>query len=774
MNELGYHTIDCCILDEDENPVPNAQVVVLGIKCRPRSSGDDGSVSLIVAPPRFRRRVVLYATTTSRIGVKSLRLDSSQNKTDAGSINVIPLRREVFFTFFLIQIVRLLHSIRYHLRYVVPVLLLLVYLCVEFSILTPVPLEEYVSSKNLHLIRKSLNTDFSTDSFPVQIRPGQTVRLLAKTRVKDVTSPLVIPESSRLVISPGITLRFSQDSGITSHGSLLAKGTDSEKIVFTGMDPGKGWKHIAIVRAHEQAHVFRHCVFEHGRGSRYYTPESGSARSEADFQRIESEFRPDENHYAIGGAMLIYDSAAVVCEDCTFANNAAAAGGAIYVRKDSTLRIKRCAFENNVAVNEEKINAPGGAVYVHSSHLLVLVDSRFENNRATSKWSCGGAIYVGFLSDASIQNASFVRNAASHAGGAVYCLNQKLAFRNSVEKSVIFASSRFYANLAGSASAVFIDQGVTATIVDSDFVSNVSGYRQGPFDATGEPTTWMGGSVIVHSTSSDNPATLSIDEESYRNQANGVVPPKEIAGNDVFWRDIQERKNVSANLDDRKDIITESPLHILFSPMDDKQDPCNPCFESVGAARSIDTIVLHHVSAINWYAPDLQDKYSSQIQAVESKIRVTRDNLEMHKYDWELCKAIFLAYGVASHYLIARDGKVIQLVEDNDIAYHAGRSKMPGDGAREGVNTFSIGIELISSHPDDDPAVESNPSEAYTAAQYQALDTLLGILCRKHDIKKIVGHDEIAPGRKKDPGPLFDWKRVRNRDMLPLAKFTAL
>jgi AmpD protein len=302
----------------------------------------------------------------------------------------------------------------------------------------------------------------------------------------------------------------------------------------------------------------------------------------------------------------------------------------------------------------------------------------------------------------------------------------------------------------------------------------MSGYQQVPFDATGGPTIWMGGSVVVHSDDPDNPAMLSIDETSYGNQANGVVDAIETPDADVFWRDVQERKHVSANLDDRKEIITGSPLHILFSPIHDKHDSRNPCFESVDGARPIDTIILHHVSAINWYAPDFHDNFGSQIKAVESKIGLTKDNLEKHKYNWELCKTIFRAYGLASHYLIARDGRVIQLVEDNDIAYHAGGSKMPGDDGREKVNSFSIGVELISSHPDDDPAIRSNPSDAYTDAQYQALRALLGILCRKHAISKVVGHDEIAPDRKKDPGPLFDWKRIRNSDMSPLVEFTVL
>jgi len=121
--------------------------------------------------------------------------------------------------------------------------------------------------------------------------------------------------------------------------------------------------------------------------------------------------------------------------------------------------------------------------------------------------------------------------------------------------------------------------------------------------------------------------------------------------------------------------------------------------------------------------------------------------------------------------MITREGKILRLVEDDDVAYHAGKSKMPDDG-REDVNRFSIGIELISSHPDDDPAVRENPSAAYTPSQYSSLETLLKYLCGKFRIKKIVGHDEIDPGRKKDPGPLFEWSRIREEDdTSPLPKY---
>ena len=103
--------------------------------------------------------------------------------------------------------------------------------------------------------------------------------------------------------------------------------------------------------------------------------------------------------------------------------------------------------------------------------------------------------------------------------------------------------------------------------------------------------------------------------------------------------------------------------------------------------------------------------------------------------------------GVSPHYIIGRDGSIYRLVPDQDIAYHAGVSKMP-DG-RTNVNNFSLGIEIVE-------AMAEGPS----AAQYAALNSLLGYLAGKYPIKHILGHSDIAPGRKTDPWN-FDWKKVQ-------------
>jgi AmpD protein len=101
---------------------------------------------------------------------------------------------------------------------------------------------------------------------------------------------------------------------------------------------------------------------------------------------------------------------------------------------------------------------------------------------------------------------------------------------------------------------------------------------------------------------------------------------------------------------------------------------------------------------------------------------------------------------VSAHVLIARDGELTQFVPFTRRAWHAGKSNYCG---REGCNDFSVGIELEGT--DDLP---------YAAPQYVALATLIATLRRAYPSLRdaaIVGHSDIAPGRKTDPGPGFDW-----------------
>lgn len=116
--------------------------------------------------------------------------------------------------------------------------------------------------------------------------------------------------------------------------------------------------------------------------------------------------------------------------------------------------------------------------------------------------------------------------------------------------------------------------------------------------------------------------------------------------------------------------------------------------------------------------------------------------------EYELDKIIqeYKDYGVAPHYVIDREGNIFRLVKDANIAYHAGESKVP-DG-RAGVNNFSIGIEIINSEKDK-----------FTLKQYEAINELIAFLKDEYKIKYVLGHDQIAPGRKTDPWNI-NWEKI--------------
>ncbi|QGX39009.1 1,6-anhydro-N-acetylmuramyl-L-alanine amidase AmpD [Permianibacter aggregans] len=105
---------------------------------------------------------------------------------------------------------------------------------------------------------------------------------------------------------------------------------------------------------------------------------------------------------------------------------------------------------------------------------------------------------------------------------------------------------------------------------------------------------------------------------------------------------------------------------------------------------------------------------------------------------------------VSAHFFVRRDGAVEQFVDCGMRAWHAGKSSFAG---RERCNDFSIGIEL-----------EGSDNQPFADAQYSALVALTAWLLQEYpglSPQRIVGHEHIAPGRKTDPGPYFDWARFR-------------
>jgi AmpD protein len=107
--------------------------------------------------------------------------------------------------------------------------------------------------------------------------------------------------------------------------------------------------------------------------------------------------------------------------------------------------------------------------------------------------------------------------------------------------------------------------------------------------------------------------------------------------------------------------------------------------------------------------------------------------------------AAIAAMRVSSHFFVRRDGSLIQFVPVGKRAWHAGASQWRG---RSRCNDFSIGVEL-----------EGTDDTAFKGAQYRQLADLTRALSTRLPLSAVAAHSDIAPGRKSDPGPLFDWRR---------------
>ena len=110
---------------------------------------------------------------------------------------------------------------------------------------------------------------------------------------------------------------------------------------------------------------------------------------------------------------------------------------------------------------------------------------------------------------------------------------------------------------------------------------------------------------------------------------------------------------------------------------------------------------------------------------------------------------------VSAHFLLRRDGQLLQFVSCDQRAWHAGTSSWAG---RDNCNDWSIGIEL-----------EGLEGTTFAPAQYPALSTLLRAVRRRYPVQALVGHAHVAPGRKQDPGPGFDWALLQRQTGFPVA-----
>ena len=170
----------------------------------------------------------------------------------------------------------------------------------------------------------------------------------------------------------------------------------------------------------------------------------------------------------------------------------------------------------------------------------------------------------------------------------------------------------------------------------------------------------------------------------------------------------------------------------------------SPNFEARPRGVSTDLLVMHSISL-----PPGQ--FSGH--AIEQFFTNTLDH-DSHPYYDQL-----RGVKVSAHFLIRRGGELIQFVSCDQRAWHAGVSTHAG---RSNCNDFSIGIEL-----------EGLEGDTFSAYQYESLISLLPVLLSQYPISCIVGHEHIAPERKKDPGEGFDWRYLQHGVGLKATYFPA-
>jgi len=137
------------------------------------------------------------------------------------------------------------------------------------------------------------------------------------------------------------------------------------------------------------------------------------------------------------------------------------------------------------------------------------------------------------------------------------------------------------------------------------------------------------------------------------------------------------------------------------------------------------------------------------------------ERLFTNRLDWDAHPyfAQIRGLAVSSHFVVLRDGALLQFVSCDERAWHAGASSWQG---RANCNDYSVGIEL-----------EGLEGERFDDAQYATLVELLRALAEHYPIAAVVGHEHVAPGRKHDPGAGFEWQRLRAAVGWPAERFPA-
>ena len=170
----------------------------------------------------------------------------------------------------------------------------------------------------------------------------------------------------------------------------------------------------------------------------------------------------------------------------------------------------------------------------------------------------------------------------------------------------------------------------------------------------------------------------------------------------------------------------------------------SPNFGPRPSGTPMDLVVVHAISLPpgEYGSSDVLDLFTNQL------------TINAHPY-FETIRDL----KVSAHFFVRRQGQLWQLVSCDDRAWHAGASQFNG---KDNCNDFSIGIEL-----------EGLDGHTFEASQYETLSSLCAALADAYPIAHIAGHEHIAAGRKKDPGPGFDWRRLKQSLTWPDTHFPA-
>ena len=160
----------------------------------------------------------------------------------------------------------------------------------------------------------------------------------------------------------------------------------------------------------------------------------------------------------------------------------------------------------------------------------------------------------------------------------------------------------------------------------------------------------------------------------------------------------------------------------------------SPNFGPRPANTSIDLVVVHAISLPpgQYGGPEIEALFTNTL------------DWDAHPYYQQI-----RGLEVSSHFYIRRNGELWQFVSCDQRAWHAGQSAWRGRG---NCNDFSVGIEL-----------EGLEGQTFEAAQYESLARIAAAVQQNYPIRHVAGHEHIAPGRKQDPGPGFDWARLQAR-----------